>query len=207
MKKLTSLGIAALTVVLCGAAMPAAAQGLVPVTSTSLEFNVTTTIAPRCGWAAGGAPAASVDLGSLDAAGSKDIPFEVDCNTPFLFTATSQKSALVRQNLMIDLPASFIQEVEYRVNVRLGVRNEDGTATAITETCQAATLSLEGMCPFAMGSSGLSNFTGEAVATSADTALPQSRLRVTWNDPIMGGPTRVAGTYSDVLTISVHAKS
>jgi hypothetical protein len=207
MKDFNLLGTVVLVCVLSGAAMPAAAATVTPGPATALEFTVKTVIEPRCGWSPSGAPMANVDLGSLDVDGSKDIPFEVDCNTPFLFSALSENRRLVKDAPIADLPSSFVQGVNYRVNVRLGVRQADGTVATVSETCGSQTLGLEGMCAFAQGSPLLDDFTGESIATSADTALPRSRLRVFWNGPDEGGPTRVAGTYSDVLTISVQAKS
>jgi hypothetical protein len=206
MKDLISIGIIALLTVLGGTVPPVAAQGLVPARHTSLEFHVTTTIEPRCGWGANGAPAASVDLGALDIAGSALIPFEVDCNTPFVFSAVSQKRGLVRDALMADLPASFVQEMDYRVNLRMGVRQTDGSAAVVSETCTSKALGQNGMCAFGEANTLVSDLTGDSVATSADTSLSRSRPRVSWDGPIMGDPTRVAGTYSDVLTVSVSAK-
>jgi hypothetical protein len=178
----------------------------VPGSSTELEFQVQTTIAPRCGWSASGAPAATVDLGSLEVSGSLDVPFEIDCNTPFTFSTVSQKGHLSQDQLIQDLPGTFTQQVDYRIALRLGVREADGSATTLTATCRSENLRIEGPCPFAQGSVLQSSFTGDAIAPSADTSLPRSRLRVMWSAPEPGGPTRVAGNYSDVLTVSVSAK-
>jgi hypothetical protein len=207
MTQFKSIGIAGLVCVLGGLSVPAAAQSSVPGPAASVELTITTAIAPRCGWSSSGAPASNVTLGSLDSTGNKDIPFEIDCNTPFLFSATSLNQTLAQEASIEDLPALFTQTIDYRVGVRIGVRNVDGTAGIVSANCSSASLTLEGMCPFAVGSPGQDSFTGESIATAADTALPRSRLRISWTGQSASEATRVAGTYSDVLTVSVQAKS
>jgi hypothetical protein len=207
MRNFNLLRVVVLTCAFSGAFTTVFAQTATPGPADTLAFTVQTVIAPRCGWSPTGAPADTVNLGSLDSDGSKDVPFEIDCNTPFTFSAFSQNRSLVNPVSIADLPSSFVQAVKYRVNARIGVRQSDGTATTISQTCGSQSLGLGGTCAFAQGSTFLDDFTGESVATSADTALPRSRLRLFWSGPEVGDPTRVAGTYSDVLTISVQAKS
>jgi hypothetical protein len=202
-----SFGMAAISCALCSIAPIANAQSSVIGDASSLEFTVTTAIAPRCGWAPSGAPAASISLGSLDVAGSKDVPFQVDCNTPFTFTASSANQTFLRENPMANLPQTFTQSIDYSINVAIGVRQKDGSATTAADTCGANELQGASSCGFGALSSTKNDFIGDAVATSADTSLPRSRLRVIWSGPTPGAPTPVAGTYSDVLTVSVEAKS
>lgn len=207
MRVIKSIGVAVIVCALNGLSAPVVAQSLVPGPAASVELTITTAVSPRCGWSASGAPASNVSLGSLDATGHKDIPFEIDCNTPFLFSATSLNETLAQEASIEDLPALFTQTIDYRVGVRIGVRNVDGVAGIITANCSSSSLHIEGMCPFAVGSPGQDSFTGESIATAADTALPRSRLRISWTGQSASEPTRVAGTYSDVLTVSVQAKS
>jgi hypothetical protein len=202
---------AGLTCAMVMAASPLLAQTsplLVPSPgpSTELEFRVKTTIEPRCGWSSSGTPAANVNLGSLEADGSFDVPFEIDCNTPFVFSTVSQNGHLSQDEMIEELPNSFTQKVDYRLALRLGVREADGSIATLTATCRSENLRIEGPCPFAQGSVSAIEFTGDAIAPSADTSLPRSRLRILWSAPQEGGPSRVAGRYSDVLTVSVSAK-
>jgi hypothetical protein len=203
-----SLFGAALVLVTLGCSGGSAlAQTPVAGQPSQVELTIATTIEPRCGWSTSGKPSPTVNLGSLDETGFKDIPFEVDCNTPFTFTASSQGRALAQAAPIEDLPAIFSQEVDYEVNLRLGVRQMNGVARALTATCDASALHIESMCPFAEGSVLLDEFTGDSIATAADTALPRSRLRISWQGQSASMPVRVAGTYSDVLIVSVQAKS
>jgi hypothetical protein len=186
---------------------PALAANPVVGSAVALEFTPTMTIEPRCGFAASGTPASGVNLGSLDTAGLRDVAFGLDCNTPFTFSTSSQNGALKRDNPMSGLPIQFSQTIDYRVRLALGVRDLDGSLRTMTETCTATALLPSGSCAFA-GTLPLQGLlSGDGIAIATDLALPPSSLRITWSNPNSGDPTRVAGSYSDVLTVSVEAKS
>jgi hypothetical protein len=190
---------------------PAMAQSGSGGGAAVVQYDVTLSIAPRCGWANGGRPAASVDVGSLDISGVKDVPFALDCNTPFVVRAESARGALKKTGDQISgLPSSFTDVVPYNVRMRLGVRQANGNTDTRNRTCDAAELltsSPSSACAFAGTGIGEGWSSNNAVANASDTGLPASSLRLSWSARAVGAPTRLAGSYSDVLTVSVEAQS
>lgn len=189
-----------------GAAMAVLAATAAPARDT-VEYDVIMTIPASCGWAASGRPTAEVDLGDLAKAGERTLPFALDCNTPFVIRAASQNGAMKRAG---DMPTgaeiSFADRVDYEVRLRLGVRQANGATDVRNRTCTSGELfTLAASCPFAGDSLGEGWESNNAVANAADAGLPASSLRLRWDGQANGGPTRVAGSYSDVLTVSVEA--
>ncbi|NJR20261.1 MAG: hypothetical protein HC777_01400 [Hyphomonadaceae bacterium] len=179
--------------------------------AATVQYDVELNVAPRCGWASGGQPAARVDLGSLDIAGSKDVPFALDCNTPFVIRVSSLNGGLVNDGTSsIDFPTSFTDLVNYDLRMRLGVRRLNGDTDTRTRDCNSAQvwqLVLAANCDFGGTAIGEGWSSNNAVANANDPGLPASRLRLSWSERTRGAPTRVAGSYSDVLTVSVEAQS
>jgi hypothetical protein len=176
-----------------------------------VQYDVELTVAPRCGWATGGEPVSTVNLGSLDISGSKDVPFALDCNTPFVIRAASSHGALkLGTALPPGLPASFSAMVPYNVRMRLGVRQANGNSDTRNRTCEASELLAAAPsvdCAFAGVALGEGWSSSNGVANANDVGLPASSLRLSWSAPTSGAATRIAGSYSDVLTVSVEAQS
>ena len=173
----------------------------------TVQYDVTMAIPASCGWASGGQPAASVDLGDLAKGGERTLPFALDCNTPFVIRAVSQNGAMKREG---DLPAGaetlFADAVDYDVRLRLGVRQANGQTDVRNRTCSSGELfTRAASCPFAGDAAGQGWDSNNAVANAADAGLPASSLRLRWDGQANGGPTRVAGSSSDVLTVFVEA--
>jgi hypothetical protein len=178
-------------------------------TAVELQLDVSLDVARRCGFASGGAPTETVDLGQLKAGGSAPISFALDCNTPFRFRAASAYGALRNSAVRLgDVPdGMFTRRLPYTLDLALGVRRENGNTRTITRSCRSQQLAAGGNCSFQGGAAGEGIDTNDGVAIAGDTGLPSSGLTVSWEAPEPGDPVAVAGTYSDVITISVEVAS
>lgn len=191
-------------------ALGAAMAGLAATAAAaraSVQYDVEMAIPRVCGWADGGRPTASVNLGDLAKPGSRHIPFALDCNTPFVIRAVSLNGALKRAG---DLPtgadAAFEDVVAYDVTLKLGLRNAAGSAFSDERTCTSGELfARAAACPFAGDALGEGWESDDAVANARDAGLPASGLSLRWDGQRTGARTLVAGSYSDVLTVSVEA--
>lgn len=205
-----ALAASLLIVSIAGPAMAHGGSGGASYGAAVVQFDVELNVAPRCGWASGGEPAAVVNLGSLDVGGTKEVPFALDCNTPFVIRTSSLNGALMHGGPDIaNLPRSFTNLVGYDVRMRLGVRRLNGDTDVRVRDCNSAQiweLVLAANCDFGGTSIGEGWSSNNAVANANDTGLPDSRLRLSWSPRSPNAPTRLAGSYSDVLTVSVEAQ-
>jgi hypothetical protein len=203
---------------LLGASVVAAVAGLTctpaladdsSASPVELQFDVSLSVAERCGFATGGTPADTIELGGLETSGSKPVTFAFDCNTPFRFRAASAHGAL--RNGAVGLAGTpdgmFTRRVPYRVDLALGVRRENGNTRTITRSCRSQQLAAGGTCSFRGSAAGEGIDTNDGVAIAGDPGVPPSGLTVSWEAPEPGDPVAVAGTYSDVITISVEVAS
>lgn len=170
------------------------------VQAQSVTLDIEGTLAASC--SLGGMPSGEVALGDLKVAGSKVIPFTVDCNAPFGYALVSGSGAFSRVGgaaSMAPGSKSFASAINYQVTTRFmtdaGSFGDNALpSSTLTATnaapCVAATYLSS--CPF----------TNSGVGAAA-AGLPAS-LSIAWTPP--SGPLQ-AGTYQDTLTLTVRART
>ncbi len=189
-----------------GAAMAGLAATAASARDT-VQFDVLMTVPASCGWATGGQPQSTVNLGDLAKPGTRNLPFALDCNTPFVIRAVSQNGAMKRAGSLPSGAAAFFDDaMAYDVTLTLGLRRANGATDTDERECTSGELfTRAATCEFAGDSVGQGWESDDAVANARDAGLPPSRLSLRWDGQRIGGQTMVAGSYSDVLTVSVEA--
>ena len=146
----------------------------------AVSIEIVGDIAARCRLSA---LPATVDMGSLAKTGTQFIPFQVDCNAPFGFDVRSRDGGLKGE--FVGTASGFTNIIPYTLEVRIPT---DGGL--IFEQCGSA----------ALGSTTPScghGDSGNAVAIDETASL-----FVAWET----SEEIVAGTYVDVLTVSVFPR-
>lgn len=177
-----------------------------PNSITLPGIPVTASVGGRCGFAAGGAPNASVNAPSFDTVGfDQNVPFVLDCTGAFRVGVVSQNGGLMTGGAV---PSGYGTLAPY--DVQLNLRNDTNSVTA-TSACQAAELlatNNAASCSPAYLSGG-DNFSGPASTARglrlngvAINALTNQILRVKAN-AYTGTNILTAGTYNDTLTVTV----
>lgn len=126
----------------------------------------------------------TIDLGDIGNSGSRQIPLGVDCNTPFSYTVQSFAGGLKASALGSSAPG-FISLLPYLVEISVPT-----DAGLVTGQCQSTALTAENPSCTYQGSS-----TGIAIRQTGILSL-------TWatQDEL------IAGTYSDILTLTVRPR-
>lgn len=150
-----------------------------------LRITLTGTIGKSCSIAAA---SGTVDLGALDAAGSKQFGLDVSCNAPFTFDIEAQEGALVPTS-----PIVFVGTFEDRIpyTLRFELPLEDGTPGEIDVTCTGAELA-DASAACGSGDSG----TAVAIGETATVTLA-------WGAP---AHPRLAGTHAETLTFTLQVR-
>lgn len=186
-----------------GAAMAGLAATAASARDT-VEYDVVMPIPQACGWANGGRPASSIDLGDLSIAGSRPVPLRFDCNTPFRVRVSAENGAMTYQWPDAALRARYegkAGSIPYRVALDLNARNLRGDVVSRDAQCRSSGLANGGPCRLADEGVGFAN----GVALAADAALPGSALTISWDAQNAQEQALFAGVYSDVVTITVEA--
>ena len=129
-------------------------------------------------------PSATIDLGILANSGSRQIPVDVDCNTPFSYVVRSLAGGLKVPDSGAP-PPGFASLIPYLV--QLSIPTDAGVASGECESSEL--IGDNPACTY--GSSP----TGIAIAQTGT-------LTLTWATP----NELVAGTYSDVLTLTIQPR-
>jgi hypothetical protein len=125
-----------------------------------------------------------IELGQISASGTRSIPFQIDCNTPFEFSVRSRDGALKNPGTP-ENSIGFLNQIPYALEVR--IPTDEGL---ILDQCDSGILS-EASPSCGHGNSGFA------------TAIDQTAsLIVTW----AVSAELVAGTYSDVLTVTFQPR-
>ncbi|MBI1404075.1 MAG: hypothetical protein GC147_12805 [Porphyrobacter sp.] len=125
----------------------------------------------------------TLDVGSLDSGGSARIGFDLDCNTPFQMSVASRNGGLAA-GYEGPVTGAFERSVAYRAELVMPL--DDGSQ--IETQCDSEALAANAAC-------GL-------VSSGLQTAIAQSgSLTVAWQ---ASSQPRLAGDYSDVITVTVE---
>jgi hypothetical protein len=138
-------------------------------------------IEPKCGLSA--LPAA-LGLGQISSSGSQEVPFRVDCNTPFEYVVASREGAL-KNNDFSGNAAGFTNRLPYLLEIRVQI---DGGV--LVSRCDSADLT---------GSSPACGNANSGSATAIDQA---ASLAISW----AAGAELSAGTYSDTVTLTFRPR-
>lgn len=182
---------------LCAVAAPAFAQvtayapGEGAVNSVTVAIDVRASVRDRCGFAAGGAPAGTIDQANFDQTGfTRDFAIALNCTGASRIAVSSRNGGLATEGSA----PGYASVAPYQVELRMVGDN----GTAATGACAAATLGASGGCAFA-GTAGSSN--GLRLGAPS-TKANGSYLRVK-ADAYAGAAPLLAGRYADTLTVTV----
>lgn len=158
-----------------------------------LTIPVTASVGGRCGFANGALPAGSFNKDNFDETGfSAQFDFALDCTGPSRVAVSSSNGGMQTAAAVTD---GYRNKADYQVGLLL-LANNGSKAEA---SCPASTLASGGSCSFA----GRASTTQGLQLASAAVNQAGSYLRI--SAPVQGTGTAVlvAGSYSDVLTITV----
>jgi hypothetical protein len=162
------------------------------VNRIEVGIDVRASVRDRCGFAAAGAPAGTLEQAEFDRTGlSKDFAIRLNCSGASRVAVTSRNGALAQDAAAV---AGFASSAPYEVQLRLAGDN----GTVATATCEAAALKSAGTCAFSGTASGTAGLRLSAPSTGSNG----SYLRVS-APPYAGSQPLLAGDYSDTLTITV----
>ena len=183
------------------AVMTATSALCAPDVSDQVRVKVQATISTRCGFDS--EPVDPSGKADLEATTSIEIPFQLDCNTPFRIAVQSSHGALrhigTAETGAIDTNG-FAYAKSYDVALTLGTNSGPRTPAA----CRSEQLQVGSRaqpCDF-FGAAP-----GEGYSSVNDISVGQpSSLTVKWAGG-GAGPRHLAGDYQDILTIFVGPRT
>jgi len=163
-----------------------------------LTIDVRATIASRCGFAE--APRSPPHAFDLNAAQHVEIPFTLDCNTPFTIGVKSDHGGLTSDRAPDG--SGFAFSKPYQVALEVGT-----DASALTpDPCGSEELvdagKLRSLCAFYGDRPGQGLSSGKSIST-----FEPSHLVLSWPGVQDGTARNVAGRYHDTITITVSARA
>ena len=173
---------------------PARASG----PTDSISINVKAVVAQRCAIAAGQRTTKPVPI---DQAQSFALGFELDCNTPFRISISSQSGAL----RLMGVPESAVAlagfGIEKPYRVALSMTTDTLGAIDAGDCPSQDLLAGAGACPFYGKVGGNAGFSPGAQETAIQR---QGQLLISWAGDDASAPQRLAaGDYQDRLTVEV----
>ena len=149
---------------------------------------------------------ASTALGELSASSGTTLDFTVDCNAPFAYALVSDNLGFARQSGAAPIGGSDAFATLLPYNITASFTTDDAASfgdTALVSTnltaanaadCIAASYNAAG-CPF----------TDSGSAIAANPSGTNASLAISWDAAGSSDPL-AAGTYLDILTITVRAQ-
>lgn len=167
---------AATICVLLACADPAWARG-----DDSVALTLVGTIEPSCSLSM---PAGALDLGDVSGAGTADAAIGVSCNAPFILHLASEGGGLVTATPAVP---GFESHIAYDASL---VVPFDSGGSAASGPCGSDALLAAAPCA--------------SLASGTHTAIGQTAtLSLSWQAASAAEP-RLAGTYQDVIRVSVE---
>lgn len=158
-----------------------------------LTIPVTASVGGRCGFGDGALPSGSFHKDNFDQTGfSAQFDFSLNCTGPSRVAVSSSNSGLLSAT---SAPTGYRNRADYQVSLLLLANN----GTKAEATCAASTLAGGGTCAFA----GSASTNQGLQLASAAVNQPGSYLRISAPAQGTSSSVLVAGSYSDVLTITV----
>lgn len=158
-------------------------------------IDVKASVRDRCGFAASGAPAASISQANFDQTGfSRDVPIILNCSGASRVAVRSANGGLVTGATA----TGYASKAPYDVTLNL-VGDNLAKATA---TCSAGSLAAGGSCAAFAGTASSAN--GLRLA-SASIKANGSYVRLSAPAYPAASAPLIAGTYTDTLIVTVSA--
>jgi hypothetical protein len=158
-----------------------------------LTIPVTASVGGRCGFVDGSAPSGSLNQNDFDRTGfSAQFNFALNCTGPSRVAVSSSNGGLLTNAAV---PIGYRNKADYQVSLSLLANN----GTKAEATCAASALATGGSCTFA----GKASTTQGLQLASAAVNQPGSYMRVSAPAQATGSAVLVAGSYADVLTVTV----
>jgi hypothetical protein len=127
---------------------------------------------------------ASIELGKISKSGTQFIPFHIDCNTPFEYSVRSRDGAFKNPEVTA-ASIGFVGQIPYQLDLR--IPTDGGLILALCDS-----VNLSGLSPSCgHGNSGSSIAIGQIASLTLSWAV---------------GAELVAGTYSDVVTLTFRPR-
>ncbi|HEY0044644.1 MAG TPA: hypothetical protein VGB62_08855 [Allosphingosinicella sp.] len=158
-----------------------------------LSIPVTASVGGRCGFADGLAPSGTISQADFDRTGLQgEVAFTLNCTGPSRVAVVSKNGALVASG---SAAPGYTASAPYDVTLNLV-----GNSVRTSATCAAATLKDGGSCQFR----GPASTAQGLRLAGASTGQTGSSVRVSAPAATAGAtPQRIAGTYTDTLTITL----
>jgi spore coat protein U-like protein len=177
---LESLRKLSLRLLLAAANVVACAQASI-ADGSAVTVTLTGQVMPACSISN---PNPLVDFGELEPVGAASVSFLLSCNTDFRVSLTSQNGGLSQAARQAASPP-FIELIPYSVSVKLSGEN-----VFIIDMCSSGHMT--GALPACTG----------AGKVSVPVSGQNTTLGFSWN---LHGSVPLAGSYRDVLTLTVNA--
>ena len=158
-----------------------------------LTIPVTASVGGRCGFADGALPSGSFSKDDFDQTGfAAQFDFALNCTGPSRVAVSSSNGGLQTTAAVVD---GYRNKADYQVSLLLLANN----GTKAEASCSASALASGGTCGFG----GKASTTQGLQLASAAVNQAGSYLRISAPAQGTGSSVLVAGSYSDVLTITV----
>lgn len=190
--------------VLFAVAQPAAAQdasaggeGGFP-SSKTVRVEVKATVGSACGFADGGAPNGSHDIGEVGDVWHWDFPFTLECTGPVRMAVVSDSGYLTAPLPVGGLPSGYTNQAPYQVNLHM---EGDAGVTPADATCDTQNLVSGGSCSFTGPSS-----TTQGLLLNGPAWDKDGYLRVQTTAPYAGSAILMASdphAYTDTLHVTI----
>ncbi|HLI67508.1 MAG TPA: hypothetical protein VKU90_14190 [Caulobacteraceae bacterium] len=162
-----------------------------------LTVDVKARIAARCGFR--GDQDDHTGAQDLTVAHTLVIPFQLDCNTPFVIGVKSQHGAFAADRTPDGSGFAFTKA--YRLSLDIGTNGQALTPAACDSTALTAPGAPGAACAFYGAKPGQGLSSGKLISIDRPSSMSLS-----W-DGQGAGPRNVAGRYSDTITITVSART
>lgn len=159
------------------------------VGAQTLTITATGQIPASCGLVA----TSGFSAANLDANGSSSATAAVNCNTKYVLKAVSANGGLKTTTPVSS--ASFSNKLDYQFTISVPLDNGAGT---LSGSCGASNLTAgAGFCALSPAGAGLSS--GGRTSTGKTATLG-----INWTLPV--STHLIAGSYTDIITISIAAQ-
>jgi hypothetical protein len=167
--------------------------------SVRLNFDVEATIAPRCGFDSSAVSSQlSTFMAGAQAGETRQLQFNLSCNTPFTIRVQSRNGGLEaayldQDDLALAQGAGFATKLDYAVALDVPIVDLGGNAVVAQSVCASAVDMLVGSATCALAKSGGVTFSG-----TSDVA--PAKLTVKLDRP---NRTLIAGSLVDFISVDV----
>lgn len=164
-----------------------------------LNFDVEATVAPRCGFdGAAVSSQLSTFMAGAQAGETRQLQFNLSCNTPFTVRVQSRNGGLAAAflddaDLVMAQGAGFATKMDYSVALDVPIIDLGGNAIVTRTVCASAVDMLVGSATCQLATPAGVTFAGTSDVAPAKLTVKLDRA----------APTLIAGAFVDYITIDV----